>query len=245
MSITIQSATAPNLKRPSMLVDGYLDEHLNQYQIPSLMNKSHFACFLSKPGGGKTSTIVGLLNTKPEKGGFKKVFHTVILVMGSNSRASIKGNFFDEKLRPENIHDELDIDTLRSIHEQIENDAAEGYKTLLILDDVQRQLKNKDVEKLLLHMNNNRRHLKLSIWLAAQNYRLMPKQLRMNITDMFVFNVSRSELDNINQEHVNYKPETWANILTHCFKEAHRFMYINSDSQRVFDGFDREVVITE
>ena len=239
--IKIINNKEPKLKRPHFLVDGELDERLNDFEITKLMNKSNFTLFLGKAGSGKTSMIISLLNTPTL---FKKVYHTIYLFMGKNSRDSIKGGFFDKQIPPEQIFDELTIESLDEVYERIKEDADEGYKSLIILDDVQKQLKDKDVEKQLLHMVNNRRHLKLSIWCANQNYINLPRAVRMGLTDMFVWHVNKKEMENIFIEQVEQHKDRFNDVLNLLFKTQHAFFYINTNSQRIFNNWN-EIIIQE
>jgi GTPase SAR1 family protein len=241
MSISIIHNKKPNLKRPEFLVDGILDEKLNQYEITKLMNKSNFILFLGKAGSGKTSMIVSLLNT-PNL--FKKVYNTIYLFMGKNSRDSIKGSFFDKQLPPEQIFDELNIDNLNEVYDRIKEDSDEGYRSLIILDDVQKQLKDKDVEKQLLHIVNNRRHLKTSIWCANQNYINLPRSVRMGLTDIFCWKVNKTEMENIFNEQIEQHKEKFNDVLKLLFKEPHDFFFIDTNSQRLFSNWD-EIIIQE
>lgn len=229
----------PTLKRPVFLVDGELDPRLNEYEITKLMNKSNFTLFLGRAGSGKTSMIVSLLNTPSL---FKKVYHTIYLFMGKNSRDSIKGSFFDKQLPPEQIYDELTIDTLNDVYEKIKQDAEEGYKSLIILDDVQKSMKDTEVEKQLLNIVNNRRHLKTSIWCANQNYINLPRSIRMGLTDMFVWKVNKREVENIFTEQIEQHKNKFDVVQKLLFKKPHDFMYVNTDTQRLFDNWN-EVII--
>lgn len=243
MSLHIIKNPEPKIKRPTFLVDTKLDEDLDEHSLLSTLNKSHFCSFISKPQGGKTSMIVGLLNSKPPNG-FKGIFDKIYLVMGKNSRDSIKGSFFDTKLNPERIFDELNFDNLNSIYENIKEDSTNGMRSLLILDDIQAQLKDPEVSKLLLHMSANRRHIKLNIWIALQNYITCPKQVRMLFTSIFLFNVSKKELENINEEHLELDKDIFKEVVKMCFKKPHDFMYINTELNKLYCNWD-EIIIED
>ncbi len=232
---------APKLKRPTFLVDGSLDNKLDDYEITKLMNRSNFCLFLGKAGSGKTSMIISLLNTKEL---FNKVYHTIYLFMGKNSRDSIKGSFFDKQIPEEQIFDELTIQTLDDVYERIKEDSEEGYKSLIIMDDVQKQLKDNEVQKQLLHIVNNRRHLKTSIWCANQNYIQLPRSIRMGLTDIFCWKVNKREMENIFNEQIEQHKDVFHDILKLVFKEPHDFFYINTNSQRMFSNWD-EIKIDE
>jgi len=239
LGIQIIHNKEPPLKRPVFLVDGELDARLNDYEITKLMNKSNFTLFLGKAGSGKTSMIVSLLNSPSL---FKKVFHTIYLFMGKNSRDSIKGSFFDKQLPQEQIFDELNIANLNEVYERIKQDSEDGYKSLIILDDVQKNLKTNEVEKQLLHIVNNRRHLKTSIWCANQNYINLPRSIRMGLTDMFVWKINKREVENIFAEQIEQHKHKFDDVLKLLFKNPHDFFYINTNSQRMFDNWD-EIII--
>lgn len=239
--ISIKRNESPPLKRPTFLVDGKLDEKLDNYEITKLMNKSNFTLFIAPAGAGKTTMIVSLLNT-PEL--FKKVFHTVYLFMGKNSRDSIKGSFFDKKIPPENIFDELTAENLNEVYERIKADADEDYRSLIIFDDTQRQMKEHEVEKLLLHIVNNRRHLKTSLWTANQNYMALPRGVRIGLTDIFVWKIRKREMENLLTEQIEADKNVFNSLQKVLFKEPHDFMYINTGSQRIFDNWN-EIIIEE
>jgi len=107
------------------------------------MNKSHFACFIGLPGSGKSSLSISFLNSKQ---GFKKCFHDVYLFCPSNSRASIKNDFWGSNLSDDNIFDDLTLDSLIDVYDKTMESATNDFRTLIIFDDVQKQLKG-DCEK--------------------------------------------------------------------------------------------------
>lgn len=241
MSINIIENKSPKLARPNFLVDGKLDERLDEFEVTKLMNKSNFTLFLGPAGSGKTSMIVSLLNT-PNL--FKRVFHTVYLFMGKNSRDSIKGSFFDKQIPPDQIYDELTAESLDEVYEKIKADSEEGYLSLILMDDVQRQMKDKDVEKLLLHIVNNRRHLKTSIWCANQNYINIPRPVRLGLTNIFCWRVKKREIENLLTEQIEMQKENFKDVLKICFNESHDFMFLDSNSQRIFSNWN-EIIIDE
>jgi len=93
-------------------------------------------------------------------------------------------------------------------------------------------------------MVNNRRHLGLSLWFANQNYFSLPKQVRFGLTDIFLFNVSKKELENINEEQLELPKDVFNDITKLCFKKDHDFMYINSNSGRVFCNWN-EIILPD
>lgn len=239
--IEIIENKSPKLARPEFSVDGRLAKKLDDYEITKQLNKSNFTLFLGKPGSGKTSMLVSLLNTPSL---FKGVFHNIFLFMGKNSRDSIKGSFFDKEIPPDAIFDELTFDNLNSVYDTIRDDAEEGYKSLVIMDDVQRSMKDVEVQKLLLHMVNNRRHLGLSVWMANQNYISLPRPVRMVLTNLFVWKVNKREFQALFEEMVEMHKDKFLDVLSTLYKGSHDFLFIDCISQRIFDNWN-EIIIKE
>jgi energy-coupling factor transporter ATP-binding protein EcfA2 len=225
------------MKKPKFSVDGELHKKLNDYEITKLMNKSNMTLFLGRAGSGKSTLLISMLSSL-----FNNVFHKIILFCPPNSRASIKNDFWSA-LPEEQIYDELNYETLNEAYEIAKENADLGCKTLIILDDVQKNLKGES-EKLLLEMANNRRHASLSIWLACQTYRSIPLQVRAGLTDLFIFKINKNEMHNIFEEQIELDEKIFKEILNLSFKNAHDFLYINSNSKRIFINWD-EVIYSE
>lgn len=238
MSITIKKNDIPNLKKPSFVVDSELHKKLNDYEITSLMNKHNFCLFLGKAGSGKSTLLISLLQSPSM---FKNIYHTILLFCPPNSRASIKNDFWS--ILPENqIYDELNIDNLNDAYQIAQDNAQEGYKTLIVLDDVQKNLKGES-EKLLLHMVNNRRHSNLSIWMACQTYKSIPMQVRMGLTSLFIFKIQKKEMSTIFDEQVEIPENVFKEIVKIAFKKSHDFIFIDSNSQKIFLNWDQIIIL--
>jgi len=143
--------------------------------------------------------------------------------MPSNSRSSLKDNFFDKNLPEEQIFDDVNHENLLETYETAKSNALENCNTLIIFDDVQKFFKEKDIQKLLLHMINNRRHARLSIWQCCQNYFQIPKQIRAGLTDLFIFKVNKSELENIFLDQVEQYKDDFMKIMKMVYNEPHNF----------------------
>jgi hypothetical protein len=234
MSIEIIKNKKPTLKMPSFSVDTELHNRLNEFEITKLMNKSNTTLFLGKAGSGKTSLMTSFLKT-PHL--FKKIFHQIFVWMPSTSRSSMKDSFFDKYLPPNQLFNELTLENLQSAYDEAKENKKENYKTLFIFDDVQKDLKG-DCEKLILEIINNRRHIFLNLFFCCQNYGEIPKKVRSGLTDLFVFNASKDEMEKIFEEQFKLHKNKFLDILKHCFLEPHSFLYINTNSQRIFSNWD-------
>ena len=235
--LKLKTNKKPILNIPSFNVDGKLKNNLDNIEIFKLMNKSHFALFLGKAGSGKSSLVISFLNSKDA---FKKCFHNIFLFCPSNSRSSIKDDFWENNLETEQIYDDLNIDNLIDAYSKIEIDSDNNFKSLIILDDVQKNLKG-DCEKLLLHIINNRRHNRICIWICCQNYKTIPLQVRLALTDLFIFKVGKGELENIYEELTEIDKNKFNIITNNAYKVDHSFLYLNCLSQRLFNNWDEIV----
>jgi len=236
--LKLKTNKKPILNIPSFNVDGKLKNNLDNIEIFKLMNKSHFSLFLGKAGSGKSSLVISFLNSKDA---FKKCFHNIFLFCPSNSRSSIKDDFWENNLETEQIYDDLNIENLIDAYSKIELDSDNNFKSLIILDDVQKNLKG-DCEKLLLHIINNRRHNRICIWICCQNYKTIPLQVRLALTDLFIFKVGKGELENIYEELTEIDKNKFNIITNNAYKVDHSFLYLNCLSQRLFNNWD-EIVI--
>ena len=236
--LKLKNNKKPNLNIPSFSVDNKLKDKLDNIEIFKLMNKSHFALFLGKAGSGKSSLVISFLNSKDA---FKKCFHNVFLFCPANSRSSIKDDFWENNLEEEQIYDDLTIDNLIDAYSKIEQDSLQGFKSLIILDDVQKNLKG-DCEKFLLHIINNRRHNRICIWICCQNYKTIPLQVRLTLTDLFIFKVGKQEIENIYEELTEIDKNKFNIITNNAYKNLGDFIYLNCLSQRLFNNWD-EIII--
>jgi len=236
--IHIKKNVEPNLKKVKFNCDNKLCNRLDDYELTKLLNKSHFLAFIGKGGSGKSSLMISLLKS-PEM--FKGVYDYIYVFIPPTSRASVQNSFWEKNLPEDQIYDDLTIENLEEVYEKIESNSENGDKSLIIFDDVQSKMKNNDIRKLLLHLNNNKRHLKLSMWLLLQNYTKLDKQIRMNITDIITFKVSKSELQNLYEEHIELQKDVWERIQKLLFKESYEFFYLNTNTQRLFQNWDEIV----
>jgi len=236
--IKLKKNEKPILSVPEFSVDKKLSKHLDDFDLTKNLNRHHFSLFLGKAGSGKSSMVIGFLNNKNI---FKKVYHNIFLFCGKNSRQSIKDDFWGQNLEDEFIYDNLNIETLLEAYEKSKIFSEEGLKTLFIFDDVQKDFKG-ECQKILLDMNNNRRHNQISIWFCCQNYFSIPKDIRKGLTDAFIFRVNPEELETILNEQTNISKKEKLEIKKIIFKQPHDFFYINPNNNKFFYNWD-EIIL--
>jgi ABC-type dipeptide/oligopeptide/nickel transport system ATPase component len=217
----------PELKLPVFTVDDKLSPHLDDDVLLSHMNKRFICGLIGKAGSGKSSLLLGLLSTSKK---FKKVFNQVFVFMPKTSMGSIKNCVYDE-LPDEQKFEGVTFDNLQEVYTILKKNKEDKKLSLLIFDDVQSYLKTKEVETALLHIIANSRHLRTSIFICAQNYNKVPKNIRISFTDLFLFNVGKTEYKNIYEENVEVDDHEFEDILKlyRKYKESdiYSFIYIH------------------
>tara|TARA_R110002050_G_scaffold94967_1_gene197693 strand:- start:4342 stop:5064 length:723 start_codon:yes stop_codon:yes gene_type:complete len=226
----------PKLKPPEMVCDKKLHPKLDDYELTSYLNSHSTNLLLGKPKSGKSSLLWSMLKDKRM---LNRVFHNVYLFQPSHSRASIKNNIF--KKHPEDkCFEELNYEDLDEVMERIRGTDPKETN-VIIFDDQSAYLKNKETLRLFKELIFNRRHLRTSIYFLNQTFFSVPKELRRLFSNIFVFKVSRNEMKNlfdevVEQDHVK---ELMPQISKLVYDKPYQYLFINTDNQKFYKGFDR------
>lgn len=236
--ITIKKNKKPDLKTCKMNCDDKLHEKLECFELTKFLNTHTTNLLIGKPRSGKTSLLYSLFKS-PKL--LKKTYHNIYLFQPSQSRSSMKDKLFDA-LPDENKIEELDYESLSDVMNRIRN-AEEDENNCIIFDDMTAYLKDNDVAKLLKELVFNRRHLHTSIFFLCQTWFSVPKDLRKLFSNIFVFKVNKNELHQIFQEGIEdrEKLDNIDNIRKIVFDKPYEFLFVNTDSQRLFKGWDELV----
>jgi hypothetical protein len=117
------------------------------------------------------------------------------------------------------------------------------YNNCIIFDDQTAKLKDKEVEKLLKELIFNRRHYRTSVFFLVQSYISVPLQIRKLFSNLFIFKVSKNELETIRDEILETIPKKCIGELSKLvYDKPHEYLFINADTQRLFKKFD-EIII--
>lgn len=239
MSITIKKNDSPNLTHCKMTCDNGLHEKLNNYELTKFLNSHETNLMIGRPSSGKTSLLYSLFKSTMI---FKKTFHNIFIFQPSHSRASMYDNIF-EKIPDEQCYEELNYENLNEVMSIIKNEDKK-YNNCIIFDDMTAYLKNNDVKKLLKELIFNRRHLRTSVIFLVQTWYSIEKDIRKLFSNIFVFKVSKQELNTIFDEVIESKANFMNEISKIVFNEPYKYLFINVNSQRLFDGFD-ELIFDE
>jgi hypothetical protein len=103
-------------------------------------------------------------------------------------------------------------------------------------------LKNNDTKQLLKELIMNRRHLHLSIFFLVQTYLSIERDVRKLFSNCFIFRCSKKEMETIADELIEQKKEHLNEIVKIVFNKPFQYLFINTDSQRIFSGFDELII---
>lgn len=228
-----------DLTIPKFSVDNSLGEHIPE----PLPRQAHFVAFLGPPRSGKTSLSTALLcQASPRV--YRGVFEHVHLVIPQASFLSMTNSPFAHH-DPRKVHHTFDAPLLAALTPILEQRARarRPENTLLIIDDFAANLKDAELRKHLERFANNRRHLRLSVWLIAQTYRALPLSTRKLLTHAFLFRPSNtSELESIRSELVPIDKRMFEAVFQHVFPpgaDPHQFMTLDMSSGHIYNRFAR------
>jgi DNA replication protein DnaC len=224
---------------PVFTCDDGINENLNKYDMLSHFNKYNFSGVIGKPGSGKTSLIMSWLTSKKV---FKKMFHHVLVVMPSSSIQSMKKNPFKNH-DEDKMFEQLDLDSISTIYNKLEESSAEKQSTLLIMDDIGASLKNNSIKNTLRKIIYNRRHLKVSIIVLLQSYLSLEKEIRKLFNNVIMFKPSKVEFENLFEELFETNKDLALDIMNVAYEKPHDYLVLNVDSQKLYKQFDQIEII--
>jgi hypothetical protein len=231
--ISIKKNSKPDLAVCKMNCDKELHSKLNKYELTSYLNCHSTNLLIGKPRSGKTSMLYSLFKHKDL---LRKCFHTIYLFQPSHSRVSMKDKIFD-KLPDGQKYDELDYDSLAQVLDEIKS-SPPNENHCIIFDDMTAYLKDKNILKIFQELIFNRRHLHTSIFFLVQSWYSVPKIIRKMWSNIFVFRVSKQEMEVIMDEVVEQKKDMALDIVKTVFDKPYNFLYINTDSGKLYKNWD-------
>ena len=235
MPIQLIKHKAPECSIVKMVCDKPLHPKLDNFELGKFLNKHSTNLLVGRPGSGKTSLLVSFLES-PEV--LNKVYNNLFIVMPPNSSASLKKDIFHGL---KHRYDELNVDTMNTILETIKEEDPK-YTNAVIFDDMGSQLRNKETKKLFKELVYNRRHLRTSVYFLVQTYMSIEPDLRKMFSNLFIFKCSKKEMEVIAEEQIEEEKDCIQAISKYVFDKPHNFLFVNTDSGRLFKNYD-EIVI--
>lgn len=238
MSLELKVNEKPDLKNCPMSCDRTLHKKLDNFELSKFLNVHSTNIFIGKPKSGKTNLIYSFFKSKQL---LAKVFHNIYLFQPAGSRGSMNDKIFEKGIPEEQIFEDLDFDSLNSVMNTIKEEDSK-YNNCIIFDDMTSKLKDSEISKLMKELVQNKRHLNVSVFFLVQTWFSIPKDIRKLFDNIFVFRVSKKELETIFDEVVEQKKEHIHNLAKLVYDEKYKYLFINTETQRLFKGFD-EIII--
>jgi thymidine kinase len=237
--VHIKKLDKPDLGHVKMNCDDIIAEKLTKYpMINEAFSTTSFNILCGRMGSGKTSLLTSLV-----KKVFKKCFETIYVFMPSNSRASIENDIYGKHLPEDQLFDTLTLENITSVYNSIQENSAECYNSLIIIDDFQVALKDPDILKVLQKIITKMRHLRTTIFLLQQNFQALAKPLRELASNLIIFNLGRSQLTKVFEEVIQLHKDKFQEIVDISFKDPHDWILINLHKSRsIYRNFDKLII---
>jgi hypothetical protein len=231
--LSIKKNEKPQLKVCEMMCDKKLHDKLDKYDLTSFLNNHSTTLFIGRPKSGKTSLLYSFFKSREI---FKNTFDKIFLFQPEQSRQSMQDKLFD-RIPDEQKYNELNLENLN----EVENNLSE-YNNVILFDDMTAYLKDGEIKKKLKELVFNRRHKHLSIIFLVQTYLSIEKDIRKLFSNIFVFKCSKKEMEMIFDEVVELPKDYILPIMKIVYDKPYQYLFINTDSQRLFKNFD-EILI--
>jgi molybdopterin-guanine dinucleotide biosynthesis protein len=238
----IETLDKPKIKVTKMICDEVIHEKLLEFpMIADCFSKNSYNIIVAPPGSGKTSLITSLVSSV-----FKKCFETIYVFIPEGSRMSLKNDIYGKHLPPEQLFNDLTEENIMQVYKNLQENAKEGENSLLIIDDLQVQLKKKDILATLEKIVCKYRHLRCTIFLLNQNFLKLSKDLRKLVSNIILINgLSKSELEKIFEEQINLPREKYQELINIAFQNKHEWVCFNLKSKRIYKMFDEIIIPNE
>ena len=202
------------------------------------LNFYNTTVFLGRQGSGKTSLMINFVLKL-----YKKKFHKIYVFMPASSRQSLKKNIF-EALPPEQVFDELTPQNIQQLYETIKENTENGHKSLVIMDDVQKALRDPFIIGQFKNMVANQRHLKVVNLILLQNYFALHPQIREIINNLIFFKMDKKQTNKIFEEVAELPKDTFLALNDFIFDEPHNWCLINQKNKKIYKMWD-EIIIDD
>jgi len=230
-----------------------LDQQITKISDPLPSYSGYNMVISGSSGSGKTTLLYSLMLRKKVKGvrqSYRGVFDHIYIVSPTIGGKSIKGDEFS-KLPQDQIYRELDRATLDELEDKLKHNRDEEEHSVVIFDDCGSALrKSAAVEKKLVQLVQNRRHLFCSTIFLVQKFRDLPTGIRNNMSHFISFRPKNiPEREAIMTELFPFKRDDTDEIFNYVFEkdeknDRYSFLFVDmslkkSSKFRYFKNFNQ------
>lgn len=205
---------------------------------------------VGKPGSGKSHYVESYMKKQMRIGSSKATCYDSIYVVCPESSQSSYDKSFIVDCDKEKVFDELNIANLNQIYDGILETKEQGddkkkndnYFSLLIIDDCASELKDKHIQKKLLKLLRNHRHLHCTIMIVSQNYMAIEKNCRDCIRNLVQFSTTNiKEKEKIRFEWLaNLKTKEFDYFWDFMFKDQkYQFLQCDRKTDEIYKTFNK------
>ena len=155
----------------------------------------------------------------------------------------MKDQLFNQ-LPADQLYEQLEYENLKECIDRIKSTDSDE-NNCIIFDDMTAYLKNKETLQMLKELIYNRRHLHTSIFFLVQTWYSVPKDIRKLFSNLFIYKTSKSELEAIFEEIVEQDKDIIPKISKFVFDKPYNFLFLNTDSQKLYKNWDEILLATE
>ena len=207
-------------------------EKNNLYDHHIIPNVIFRALFIGKTMSGKSNLIIFLLNQKKY---YKRFFDEIHIFCPTVHDDATYKQYMDETKDTVIPHEEIDEETImQTMEEQKRTIDKMGIRfsknILFIFDDIitDGAFKKKFMKDLFFRG----RHYNINIFLSSQSYKEVPRALRLQASNIFVFKPSADEVLRLAEEQTNAlcDKKLLSLIIEDATKEKYSFIHINKQT---------------
>jgi hypothetical protein len=203
---------------------------------------------VGRTGSGKTTIVANLLKQRK----MLKDYFDYIYVFCLSPCKVLEEHV--DKIEEANVFTDEDPEKLKQLYEVNKSAVKElGFKraphTLFILDDIIQSTKFMN-SSVLRDIFFGGTHSKCSLWLLSQQYKSVPKRLRINCHSLIVCHgITLSEKEALAEEYQScyLTKKEFLDLIAYALKDAYSFMFINNTNPNKKEcyhkGFNEILVI--
>lgn len=198
-------------------------------------------CLTGSGGSGKSSLLLSMFKSNDY---YRGKFDNIFLYTPLTSFLSVKKHPFADH---DKVFHDLDCDTLDDIQEEllsikedcVQND-YEMENSLIIIDDMGGDLKDKHLIKCLNKMILKTRHINCSWVFTLQSYYMFPKILRKQMNYITIFKPkNQTEWQSIATEVFGIDKNKQQMLYDYCFSEPYNHLDLDLRNSNMYKNFNQ------